>query len=184
MIHIFLSATMPTMKYSSTKSPINLSSSNCSTIQVILKNEPLIKYESYTYGTFEESDLVNGRKTWKNSLSGTAIWYMSSKNQWMIGQGHYIGKDSADFSALDQFSGISDNRNQWNYKDDSGKDKLPTDPNDITVIEKFGKLGSTCPVMNQDLFGNDLFAEPTGSWEECGEYFTKRKTKIKVHFSL
>ena len=166
---------MTTIKHLSTKGPIDTTSSNCSTIQVILKNEPLIKYKSYTYGTFEESDLVNGRKTWKNSLSGTAIWYMSSKNQWMIGQGHYIGKDSADFSALDQFSGISDNRNQWNYKDDSGKDKLPTDPNDITVIEKFGKLGSTCPVMNQDLIGNNLYAGHTDSWEECGEYFAVKE---------
>ena len=41
---------MTTIKYLSTKVPTDTTSSNCSTIQVILKNEPLIKYKSYTYG--------------------------------------------------------------------------------------------------------------------------------------
>ena len=45
---------------------------------------------------------------------------MSNKNQkpnrWMIGEIQYIGEEFVDFYALDQFSGLSDSRNQWHYK--------------------------------------------------------------------
>ena len=98
-----------------------MSSSDCSVIQIILKNEAFFYQTSYTYGNFEESSFsVNGRKIWKNKLYGNAIWYMSNKNQkpnrWMIGEIQYIGEDFVDFYALDQYSGLIDSRNQWHYK--------------------------------------------------------------------
>ena len=38
------------------------------------------------------------------------------------------------------------------------------------MTEKYGKLGSTCPLMNQDLSGHDLFLQASSTWEACGNY--------------
>ena len=49
MGYLLIAGTMKTIKHLSTKGPINTTLSDCSTIHVILKNEPLIMYKSHTF---------------------------------------------------------------------------------------------------------------------------------------
>ena len=132
------SGTMTTTDYMGTIFSIeysNTSPSECLFIHIILKNEPLHHQTFLSYGSFEESFLVNGRKSWKNVLYSNAIWYMPNNNQWKIADIKYTGEDFADLYAIDQFSGLTDSRNQWHYYDYLSKThKLPPDPNDITVM--------------------------------------------------
>ena len=103
-------------------------------INVILKNEPHYLCTHYGYGNYSLSEtLVNGKSYWKNPAFVTAIWYVSSSNRWTIGILDQISQGLGDFYANNQFSGLTDNANQWHFKDDSGKWKIPSDPNDILV---------------------------------------------------
>ena len=113
---------------------INTSTSDCSIINVFLKNEPFYLHIHYTYGNYNVSEtLVNGKSSWKNPAYETAIWYVSSSNHWTIGILDQISQGLGHFYANNQFSGLTDNANQWHFKDDEDKWKVPSDPNDILV---------------------------------------------------
>ena len=63
-----------------------------------------------------------------------AIWYVSSSNRWTIGILDHISQELGDFYANNHFSGLTDSANQWHFKDDNRKWKIPSVPNDIQVI--------------------------------------------------
>ena len=124
-----------TVEHSTTYSLINTSTSDCSIINVILKNEPFHLLAHYSYDQYNASEtLVNGKSYWKNPAYVTAIWYVSSSNRWTIGILDQISQGLGDFYTNNQFSGLTDNANQWHFKDDEGNWKLPSYPNDILVF--------------------------------------------------
>ena len=121
-----------TVEHSTTDGLVDTSSSDCSILNVILKNEPfyVLHYASYTYGNYSLSEtLLNGKNYWKNFIYDGAIWYMSSSNLWTIGTLDHINKGLGDLYAPNHFSG-----NQWHFKDQEGNWKIPSDPNDIQVM--------------------------------------------------
>ena len=123
-----------TVEHSTTYGLINTSTSDCLIINVILKNEPFYIHTSYLYGNYNASEtLVNGKSYWKNPRYDKAIWYVSRSNCWTIGILDDISKGLGDFYANNYFSGLTDSANQWHFKDDNGKWKIPSDPNDIQV---------------------------------------------------
>ena len=124
-----------TVEHSTTNGLINTSTSDCSILNVILKNEPLYLHTSYLYGNYTASEtLVNGKSYWKNIRMVKAIWYVSSSNRWTIGILDHISKGLGDFYTNNQFSGLTDNANQWYFKDNETNWKLPSNPNDILVF--------------------------------------------------
>jgi hypothetical protein len=124
-----------TEKHSTTNDLTHTSTSDCSNINVFLKNEPFYLHSHYAYGNYNASEtLVNGKSYWKNSDFVTAIWYESSSNLWIIGILDQISQGLGDFYAPNHFSGLTDDANQWHFKDgDYVKWKSPSDPNDILV---------------------------------------------------
>ena len=123
-----------TVEHSTTNGLINTSTSDCPIINVTLNNEPFHLLTHYSYDQYNASEtLVNGKSYWKNPAYVTAIWYVSSSNRWTIGSLDHISDGLGDFYTNNQFSGLTDNANQWHFKDEDGKWKLPADPNDILV---------------------------------------------------
>ena len=123
-----------TVEHSTTYSLINTSTTDCSIINVILKNEPFHLLAHYSYDQYNASEtLVNGKSYWKNPAYDTAIWYVSSSNRWTIGILDQISQGLGDFYAPNHFSGLTDNGNQWHFKDLNGNWKIPSDQNDIQV---------------------------------------------------
>ena len=107
----------------------------CSTINVNLRNEVLNKY-AVLNGNYQSATNVNGKPSWKNDVY--AIWYSQSNNTWLIGPLSYIGSDFAWIFASNDFSGITDNDNQWLYWNGNAWTS-PSDPNDIQIACMNGK---------------------------------------------
>ena len=114
-------------------------SNPCSIVHVVLNNNtinntanntPLHLHEDYTYGSYESSNVINGKRSWIDQVFGKAIWIQN--NNWIIGLIGHIGTNDATFYAHNNFSGLSDSNNQWYYKGD-GQWNLPEDPNDIRI---------------------------------------------------
>ena len=123
-----------TVEHSTTNGLINASTSDCSIIDVILKNEPHYFCTWYSHGIYNALEtLVNEKSWWKSSTYDSAIWYVSNSNRWTIGSLDHISNGHGDFYAPNHFSGLTDSANQWHFKDDNGKWKIPSDPNDIQV---------------------------------------------------
>ena len=107
----------------------------CSIVHVVLNNNavnntPLHLHEDYAYGSYEPSDVINGKRSWIDHVFGKAIWI--KHNKWIIGPIGHIGTNKATFYAHNQFSGLFNSNNQWHYKND-GQWILPEDPNDIRI---------------------------------------------------
>ena len=64
-------------------------------------------------GNYQIATIVNGKPSWKNN--GYAIWYKPQIDVWFIGPLSEIGNYFAFLGALNNFSGITDNDNQWKY---------------------------------------------------------------------
>ena len=103
---------------------------NNNTVNSIANNTPLHLHEDYTYGSYELSNVINGKRSWKDHVFGKAIWIQH--NNWIIGLIGHIGTNKSTFYAHNGFSGLSDIKNQWHYKSD-GQWILPEDPNDIRI---------------------------------------------------
>ena len=113
---------------------INASTSDCSIIDVFLKNDPYYYCTWYSHGIYNALEtLVNGKSWWKSPTYDSAIWYVSNSNRWTIGSLDHISNGHGDFYAPNHFSGLTDSRNQWHFKDDSGSWKIPEHPDDIQV---------------------------------------------------
>ena len=122
-----------TVEHSTTNGLINTSTSDCSSVNVTLKNELFYFHTEYSYGNYNLSETsVNGKSYWKNPAYDTAIWYVSSSNRWTIGILDHISKGLGDFYTNNQFSGLTDSANQWHWND-NGTWKIPSDPNDILL---------------------------------------------------
>ena len=94
---------------------------------------------AYLNGNYQFATNVNGKSSWKNDAH--AIWYAQSSNVWLIGSLSDIGKDpwnSGFILASNDFSGITDNDNQWRYRYGQGW-ASPLDPNDIQITCIDGK---------------------------------------------
>ena len=61
---------------------------HCQTISVSMKNEPL-SLEGSRQGTYQISNLVNGKPSWKSPSQG--IWYIPLFERWVIGSSAEIG---------------------------------------------------------------------------------------------
>ena len=143
----------------------SISNDACSIVHVVLNdnivnntanNIPLHLYEDYTYGSYESSNFINGKRSWIDQVFGKAIWFKN--NGWIIGLIGHIGTNKATFYAHNEFSGLSDTNNQWYYKDD-GQWILPEDPNDIRIEITYNENDSTnaaCYDTFQSNFGTYL----------------------------
>ena len=109
----------------------------CSTINVNLKNEVLNTYE-FLNETYQSATIVNGKPSWKNDVYESAIWYLQSSNIWLIGPLSEIGTGICWIFASNDFSGITDNDNQWLYWNGNAWTS-PSDPNDIQIACMNGK---------------------------------------------
>ena len=123
----------------------DITSNACSIVHVVLNNNtanntPLHLHEDYTYGSYELSNVINGKRSWKDHVFGKAIWIQH--NNWIIGLIGHIGTNKSTFYAHNQFSGLSDSNNQWHYKSD-GQWILPEDPNDIRIEITYSETDSS-----------------------------------------
>ena len=107
----------------------------CSTINVNLKNE-VLNTLGFLNGNYQSATQVNGKPSWKSDAY--AIWYIQSNNNWMIGRLSDIGNDLGWIYASNDFSGITDNENQWYYWNGNAWTS-PSDPNDIQIACMNGK---------------------------------------------
>ena len=108
----------------------------CSTINV---NVCCVVNATYGFlnGNYAQEPLnVNGKPSWNNGVN--AIWYIQSSNNWLIGPLSEIGTNTAWIFASNDFSGITDNDNQWLYWNGTAWTS-PFDPNDIKITCIDGK---------------------------------------------
>ena len=139
----FLGITSTAVDQSISNDLFGITSYACSIVHVVLNNNtvnntanntPLHLHEDYTYGSYELSNVINGKRSWKDHVFGKAIWIQH--NNWIIGLIGHIGTNKSTFYAHNQFSGLSDSNNQWhyiNYVNGSKQWILPEDPNDIRI---------------------------------------------------
>ena len=99
----------------------------CSTAIVTLKNGALTSQGSYQ-GMYQISDPINGKPSWI-SVSN-AIWYSLSFG-WLIGTLDAIGEDLCLIYAADDYGGLDDTNNQWNYYD--GSNWVSATSNEINI---------------------------------------------------
>ena len=112
----------------------------CSMVRINLTNELLVVGYEYFNGDYEKSLMPNGQTRWINSYY--AIWYYYSPSYigtswyyygyWVIGSVVDIGTNQANLYASDDFYGLTDVRNEWNFWDGSNYIS-PTDPSDIQI---------------------------------------------------
>ena len=112
----------------------------CSTINVNLRNEVLNTYE-FLNENYQSATIVNGKPSWKNDVYESAIWYLQSSNIWLIGPLSEIGTGICWIFASNDFSGITDNDNQWLYWNGNAWTS-PSYPNDIQIACMDGKYTS------------------------------------------
>ena len=79
---------------------------------------------------------VNGKPSWKNGAY--AIWYMQNYNYWFVGRLSEIGNAHGFIYASNDFSGITDNDNQWLFWNGNAWTS-PSDPNNIKITCMDGK---------------------------------------------
>ena len=102
-----------------------------------MRNEVLDSFGVYI-GNYQIATNLNGKPSWKNDAY--AIWYLQTNNVWSIGPLSEIGNDAAVILATNDFSGITDNENQWLYWSVYGDGMIsPSDPNDIQIACMNGK---------------------------------------------
>ena len=97
-----------------------------SAVRITLKND-IREYQGGRAGTYERSTDVNGKPSYMKD--DDAIWY-DRKDHWVIGSVKNLGDSVGGIKAKDDFEGLTDENNVWNYADDEWK---PAGTNDITV---------------------------------------------------
>ena len=109
----------------------------CSMVIVTLKNGALASQGSMQ-GIYQISDRINGKPSWtsvSNAIPSwtsvsNAIWY-SLNFGWLIGTQDNIGGDICRIYGADDYGGLDDTNNQWNYYD--GSDWVLATPNEINI---------------------------------------------------
>ena len=99
----------------------------CLIVRVSLNNE-LLHHLNHFDGDYEISTMPNGHTSWINGVY--AIWYISG--HWSIGPLVYMGTDMGNMYAINDFYGLTDDENEWNYFDGSNWITL-TDQSDIQI---------------------------------------------------
>ena len=97
-----------------------------------------MEWAPYLEGNYEREGIFNGKPSWKND--NYAIWYSSEYTGWLIGETYYTlhRKEIGMIYASDDFSGVTDSSNQWEYINENSW-KIPSDPNDIQITCLDGK---------------------------------------------
>ena len=94
-------------------------------MKITLNNEVLNHHGEYQ-GTYELSESVNGKPTWKSQSK--AIWYV--QDHWMIGILDNIGKPNGNFYTGGMLLGENE-KDKWNSSIEKTWKKL--DKNDFTI---------------------------------------------------
>ena len=101
-------------------------------ITVALKNDSLAKLGTEWQGTYEISAPVNGQLSWTLNSTSKAIWFISQKNYWLIGNLDKRGGDAAYIFAKNEYRRMDDiGDNVWKYWD--GSNWITDSENDIDV---------------------------------------------------
>ena len=102
-----------------------------------MRNEVLDSF-GLLNGNYQIATNVNGKPSWKNAAY--AIWYVQTYNVWFIGSLSEIGNNNGFLLVTNDFSGITDNDNQWQYWSLYGFGWIyPSDPTDIQITCMDGK---------------------------------------------
>ena len=70
-----------------------------------------MSHQGSSQGIYQISDPINGKQSWTSGW--TAIWYGQGK--WDIGDLEYIGTGVCGIYAHDDYGGLDDDNNQWEY---------------------------------------------------------------------
>ena len=99
---------------------LQISISECSNLQVILKDDILSKQGS-RQGVYEFNEIVNGRNSWKTSSQ--AIWYIPEFKDWAIGPLSGIGTKLRGITSVADLDTKVFNvpNNKWYYWDSEWK---------------------------------------------------------------
>ena len=108
-------------------------------LSVTLKND-VLKYESNFQGTYEISDMVNGKPSWIFHENQRAIWYHPEQEHWKIGALKNLGKPSSSLHSIvnGDFDPHNIPSNKWNYYNSKDKVWKVTDKDGV-FIENGGK---------------------------------------------
>ena len=80
-------------------------------------------------GRYERSSVVNGKYSYKKY--DKAIWLDNEQHSWMIGDLKDLGSTTGFLYARDDFGGVNDENNVWNYW--NGDEWKTSGTNDVTV---------------------------------------------------
>ena len=84
----------------------------CLTVVVSLANE-MLNENGFLSGIYEFATIVDGKPSYVND--DYAIWYDSSNSFWHISGIESIGQNTAYLWVDDNFSGLTDENNEWKY---------------------------------------------------------------------
>ena len=102
-----------------------LEGGGCLIVRINLTNELLNGGYEYINGDYEISIMPNGQTSWING--DYAIWYYPG--YWYLVD---IGSNVVIMYAINDFHGLTDDENEWNYWTGSSWTS-PIDPNDIQI---------------------------------------------------
>ena len=97
-------------------------------IIIILKNGAKEKQRSFV-GIYYESSNFDGKPSYKTD--DLAIWYNKEANVWFIGKHENLGSLKGGIFAVDEFGGLTDEKNVWKYW--NGDEWKTAGSNEITV---------------------------------------------------
>jgi hypothetical protein len=100
----------------------------CLIVRISLTNELLNAGLEFLNGDYELSIMLNGQTSWINGEY--AIWYYSG--YWVVGNLVDIGSNAIYMHTSNDFYGLTDEENEWNYLDGSSWIP-PTDQSDIQI---------------------------------------------------
>ena len=106
-------------------------------VTVSLKNEVSVHKIEFA-GEYQISETVNGKPSWKSGEN--AIWYAPYGFRfWLIGYWKKLGENDGEFFALNEYGGLTDNRNVWKWHGNGSTWITPSDSNDVIVSSSGGK---------------------------------------------
>ena len=127
-------------------------------LSVTLKND-VLKYESNFQGTYEISDMVNGKPSWIFHENKRAIWYHPEQEHWNIGSLKNLGKTNASLYSIG--NGDLDPHNvpssKWKYY--NSKDKVWKGTDEDSVIIENGDKEAFIHFNNEKAVKHGLLKE-------------------------
>ena len=107
-------------------------------LSVTLKND-VFKYENNFQGTYEISDMVNGKPSWIFHENQRTIWYHPEQEHWKIGALKNLGKPSSSLHSIvnGDFDPHNIPSNKWNYYNSKDKVWKVTDKDGVFALKRF-----------------------------------------------